>query len=158
MKINNKKRGFTLIELLVVIAIIGILSSVVLASLNSARTKSRDAKRVSDVKQLQLALELYFDSVGSYPAVADLDNSTLVSLGFISAIPHDPVGTLVDYLYSYNLATPTSYHLGTTLEGVGHVALNADVDCTSLGAGCFAAVGLGTPFNGIDTQVYDVKP
>jgi prepilin-type N-terminal cleavage/methylation domain-containing protein len=62
-----RNKGFTLIELLVVIAIIGILSSVVLASLNSARSKSRDAKRMSDVKQIQLALELYYDQNGSYP-------------------------------------------------------------------------------------------
>ena len=59
---HTSLRGFTLIELLVVIAIIGILSSVVLASLNSARQKGRDAKRISDVKQLQLALELYYDA------------------------------------------------------------------------------------------------
>ena len=59
--------GFTLIELLVVIAIIGILSSTVLASLNSARSKARDTRRKADMKQLQLALELYYDSNGSYP-------------------------------------------------------------------------------------------
>ena len=63
----NTQRGFTLIELLVVIAIIGILSSVVLASLSTARQKSRDAKRISDLGQVQLALELYFDKVQSYP-------------------------------------------------------------------------------------------
>ena len=56
---SKASRGFTLIELLVVIAIIGILSSVVLASLNSARTKARDTRRVSDMKQIQIALELY---------------------------------------------------------------------------------------------------
>jgi type IV pilus assembly protein PilA len=49
---KNTKRGFTLIELLVVIAIIGILSSVVLASLNTARIKARDAARLSDVNQM----------------------------------------------------------------------------------------------------------
>ncbi len=62
-----KNRGFTLIELLVVIAVIGILASVVLASLNSARGKARDARRLSDMKQLQTALELYYDKYGRYP-------------------------------------------------------------------------------------------
>ncbi len=65
---KNTKKGFTLIELLVVIAIIGILSSVVLASLSTARQKSRDAKRISDIGQVQLALELFFDRVQSYPS------------------------------------------------------------------------------------------
>ncbi len=66
--LTNKNKGFTLIELLVVIAIIGILSSVVLASLSTARQKSRDAKRISDVGQVQLALELYFDRSQTYPS------------------------------------------------------------------------------------------
>lgn len=63
----NHRAGFTLVELLVVISIIGLLSSIVLASLNSARTKARDVRRRADLKQLQLALELYFDANGSYP-------------------------------------------------------------------------------------------
>ena len=65
---KNTKKGFTLIELLVVIAIIGILSTVVLASLSTARQKSRDAKRISDIGQIQLALELYFDGALTYPS------------------------------------------------------------------------------------------
>src|SRR3989344_5296820 len=65
-KINNNK-GFTLIELLVVIAIIGMLSSVVLASLNRARVKSRDTRRIQDLKQIVLALEMYYDVNGYYP-------------------------------------------------------------------------------------------
>ena len=67
MKHSSSKAGFTLIELLVVIAIIGILASIILASLNSATVKGRDTKRMSDLKQFQTALELYYDSHGNYP-------------------------------------------------------------------------------------------
>lgn len=65
---SKRSSGFTLIELLVVIAIIGILSSIVLASLNTARAKARDVRRRADLKQVQLALELYYDSNNSYPS------------------------------------------------------------------------------------------
>lgn len=64
---KSLNRGFTLIELLVVIAIIGILASVVLASLNSARIKSRNAAYLSQVKEYQKALEIYYSDNGTYP-------------------------------------------------------------------------------------------
>ncbi len=64
---NKNKAGFTLIELLVVIAIIGLLASVVLLALNSARAKSRDAKRIADIRELATAMELYFNDKGFYP-------------------------------------------------------------------------------------------
>ena len=64
----HKKSGFTLIELLVVVAIIGILATVVLSSLSSARERARDAKRLSDIKTIQNALEMYAnDNNGRYP-------------------------------------------------------------------------------------------
>lgn len=73
---TSKRQGFTLIELLVVIAIIGILSSVVLASLNSAREKARDTERLSDLRQLQVALEAYaLDNGGNYPSTGSLHNA-----------------------------------------------------------------------------------
>jgi type II secretion system protein G len=62
-----RSRGFTLIELLVVIAIIGLLSSVVLANLNNAKVKARDAQRFSDFNQIRNALELYHLKYGVYP-------------------------------------------------------------------------------------------
>ncbi len=62
---NNK--GFTLIELLVVIAIIGLLSSIVLASLKGARDKSIATKFKSEINQLVTALELYKSDTGYYP-------------------------------------------------------------------------------------------
>ncbi len=63
----RKNKGFTLIELLVVIAIIGLLSSIVLTSLSTARTKGRDARRIASFKQIQNALELYYQDNGTYP-------------------------------------------------------------------------------------------
>lgn len=70
MEIMQKEQknsvGFTLIELLVVISIIGLLSSIVLTSVNSARAKARDARRKSDLRTISLALELYYDKYGTY--------------------------------------------------------------------------------------------
>ena len=135
---NSTKKGFTLIELLVVIAIIGILSSVVLASLNSARAKSRDARRVSDLKQLQLAFELYFDSCRQYPAegtgntlpalTAATGCPSGTTLGtFLQAVPTPPN---TGEIYNYSLINTTDYVLRADLEDLGHVSLGNDVDGT----------------------------
>src|SRR3989344_1617185 len=134
---SRSERGFTLIELLVVIAIIGILSSVVLASLNSARRKGRDARRISDVKQLQLAMELFYDNNSSeYP-----DTLSLLAPTYISTVPKDPQ-TNLDYAYdNLTSATPpaacvqasgicSNYVLGATLEDTANAALAQDIDGT----------------------------
>jgi len=149
----NKSKGFTLIELLVVIAIIGILSSVVLASLNSAREKSRDAKRVSDIKQLQLALELYFDSNSAYPTtLAALASSTPA---YIPSVPADPLGGAYSYaaLQGSSSTACLNYHLGATLENSSHSALSSDADAA---AGTICS-GSGADFAGTE-PIYDVTP
>lgn len=69
-KTRNSK-GFTLIELLVVLAIVGILSTLAVYSTNVARLKARDAKRITDISQVQTALELYFGDQQGYPVVAE---------------------------------------------------------------------------------------
>ncbi|MEK7606347.1 MAG: type II secretion system protein [Patescibacteria group bacterium] len=125
---KGKNKGFTLIELLVVIAIIGILSSVVLASLNSARQKGRDAKRVSDLGQMRVAFELYFDSNRAYPAAS----SSLVTGGYMPALPVPPVSG-EQYLYSAAASNATSYVLRAALEDANHVTLVGDIDGTSNG-------------------------
>ncbi|PCI30694.1 hypothetical protein COB52_01270 [Candidatus Kaiserbacteria bacterium] len=139
MKLFTKKtRGFTLIELLVVIAIIGILSSVVLASLNSAREKSRDARRIGDVKQLQLALEMYYDSNNGYPSAT----SALVP-DYIPVAPIDPQTTTA---YTYVATGTTSYVLLADLETT-HNVLGSDIDGTVLGEDCLG-----------DGTIYCVQP
>jgi type II secretory pathway pseudopilin PulG len=100
-----------LIELLVVIAIIGLLSSVVLASLNGARLKGRDARRLADLKQLQVALELYYSSQSTpgYPsALSELAPT------YIGAVALDP-GTGSGYAYAVN-ASNSYYCIGATME------------------------------------------
>ena len=69
----KKNNGFTLIELLVVIAIIGILSSIVLASLNTSRGKGNDAKVKAQLSGLRSSAEVYYDSNGDYGGAVTSD-------------------------------------------------------------------------------------
>lgn len=116
--------GFTLIELLVVIAIIGILSSLAVVSLNNARAKARDAKRVSDIRQIQTALELFLSDKNGYPVGNDLvlgagvgatlseDNgfsATAAGTTYMGRVPANPAPGSVDYKYtSYTSSAATS--------------------------------------------------
>jgi prepilin-type N-terminal cleavage/methylation domain-containing protein len=65
---NTRIRGFTLVEMMVVIAIIAILTAIIVTNFSGAKGKARDAKRISDMGQIQLALELYFDRCNMYPS------------------------------------------------------------------------------------------
>ena len=159
MLTNLRKRaggkGFTLIELLVVIAIIGVLASIVLASLNSARKKSRDARRIADVKQLQLALELFFDVGNTYPATGTW--LTNLAPTYIPAVPNDPLTGS----YAYCQVSATSYHLGAGLEETTNPALANDRDQVTDGcsSGSFSGVDtVGGGCGGAGRVCYDVQP
>ncbi len=176
-------KAFSLIELLVVIAIIGILSSIVMASLSSARLRSRDSRRVADMKQVQIGLELYYDEFGSYPRCDNQANARecfgdmtveLNSKGYIPS--KDVKDPLLGASYSYvPLAISSSgtkcksYHLGAVLEGVsGNTGVLADdSDAAPGGAGCntsardFPSLSANCIASGGDLtndKCYDLKP
>lgn len=126
----KKQRGFTLIELLVVIAIIGLLSTLAVVSLNNARLKSRDARRVSDIKQIQTALELYYNDVNAYPA--SLTSGTPIAASgvtYMAIVPANPTpsndgncaaGNIYTYVAGVSNTTYTlTYCLGGPTGGIG---------------------------------------
>lgn len=113
MSAHKSKKGFTLIELLVVISIIGLLSSVVLSSLNQARTKARDTRRIQDMQTLKNAIALYrsdhnndvppFDPSGGSWERSHLQSNFINSLVTGGYLPHritDPINS-GNYYYFY---------------------------------------------------------
>jgi len=144
------KRGFTLVELVVVMAIIGILSGIIIASLDGARKSARDAKRVSDIKNIQLGLALYYSDNGRYPCqiYANIANPACPNfLGvYMSTIPKDPAGA--DYSYASLVAGSVPgigscngayrYHLGAALENTGtKFTEGEDYDLSTNGSGVY---------------------
>lgn len=134
---KKQKKGFTLVELLVVIAIIGLLSTLAVVALGSARAKARDARRMSDVRQVQTGLELYYSDKGGYPPAAvavtlgDASNAVLCDtaagfqadgtgcgttyLGQVPANFAAPVQTPAGYMYTST--TTDTYSINFVLEG-----------------------------------------
>jgi len=122
----RERDGFTLIELLVVVAIIGILSSVVLASLGGARESARDSRRQADLDSIQTAVELYANDNGDYPdSIYDSRASTTFDDGdYMSQVPTDPAtGNEYGYATSSN-----SFCLAAELAATS--TPENDVDCT----------------------------
>ncbi len=138
-----KRQGFTLIELLVVIAIIGLLSTLAVVALGSAKVKARDSKRLSDLKQLQTALELYYTDQNNYPTGTAvtlgagmyecLNASGWAAIGctnpYMGKVPSDPNGSA--YVYTYGTNT---YTITDTLEGTVN-GLTGAIQLTPSGIG-----------------------
>jgi general secretion pathway protein G len=158
-KLKINKNGFTLIELLVVISIIGVLSGMVLVAMTGFREKARNARRVSDIRQIRTAIEMYAAERGSYPNTSgqivclgvpsaeecwgggprgnDSVNNALAP--YLAQIPRDPLYGASGWVYgTYVYASPGSYWLPSpvnTVSGAYILAFqtekfpNNDKDC-----------------------------
>lgn len=144
---RNLPNGFTLIELLVVVSLIGILATLVLANLNAARQRGRDAQRKSDLKSIQNGLQLYYNDYGKFP---DNNSSgqilgcgvsatsactygsawTVGSITYMQTLPEDPIST---QSYVYSQTDLDSYSLIACLENQSDEDGQAEsgVDCSS---------------------------
>lgn len=121
----NSQKGFTLIELLVVIAIIGTLASVVLASLNTAREKARDAQRISEIKELEKALQIYWlDNNGQYPphnsGTQVASSLTELVPDYIASLPIDPTEGDTSNGYRYARTGTGNYTMLVRFETDSH--------------------------------------
>jgi len=129
-----KKGGFTLIEILVVVAIISVLLGSVLVGLGPAQRQGRDTRRISDLRQVQNALELYYSKCGFYPGTANCAATTipgtwadltnvLVGSGLgVSQIPNDPD---LSKSYKYGSTSGSGYTLAADLEQSTNPALQS---------------------------------
>lgn len=135
---DKKQRGFTLIELMVVISIIGLLASVVLASLDDARAQAKDALRVSDMNTIRQVLEMFYNDHNRYPGELDgVSNSgQMIGVGneidaalqpYIKKVPRDPAhdagtderpaaGSLYFYAYDPEHIIATDVCISTQAE------------------------------------------
>ncbi len=120
------KKAFTLIEVLVVIAILGVLMTISIFALNSARQNARDARRKADLEAIRAALEIYRSDCFSYPLAVtdqvptpligdDISSSQCLSTNiYANSTPQDPS---TGRIYRYARLTATRYELCASLEG-----------------------------------------
>ncbi|MEK7613170.1 MAG: prepilin-type N-terminal cleavage/methylation domain-containing protein [Patescibacteria group bacterium] len=156
-------RGFTIVEIIVVVAVIGLLVILIVPSFSNSKVRTRDARRVNDIKTLAFALSQYYNDFGVYP----LQLSSLMPQ-YLPAEPKDP---LSDLSYFYSVVTRSSYastdcsvypavkyHLGAPME-VGETT-NKDLILDSDWAGAAGSSGAyvtcsntGADFNGNATTI-----
>jgi prepilin-type N-terminal cleavage/methylation domain-containing protein len=109
MILKQKNAGFSLIELLIVIATIGLISSIVIANLSDARSKTRDAKVAQDLRQLIIALDIYRQSNGTFPP-NEVDNPNPL----FNRYDYSGIGTFIPALQNTGITNkPFSHPFGS---------------------------------------------
>lgn len=118
VRMKLKSKGFTLVELLITIAIIGLIMAIVIAGLELIRQKGRDAARIADIKQINGAIENFFDSCNYFPEDIYADAGGLVpdcnGNVYLPEVPTDPKSG-EEYPYYFS-ETPFGFHLCAKLE------------------------------------------
>lgn len=131
ISLKNKQKGFTIVELLIVIVVIGILAALVVTTFSGIQRKARDTERQTDIKAIYGQLEAYYAQNGAYPALAEVNTTTLQGLD--AEALKDPKGGALGATASANnygyAVTPagcttsakdcTGYTLTANLEGGG---------------------------------------
>ncbi len=134
------RKGFTLIEILIVVAIIAILASIVLVGLGPTQQSGRDARRLSDLHEVQNVLELYYNACGFYPsgaatggtcpAASNLTTYADMTAAIVntpatgaSSLPNDPTSGKTYYYTSFG-TTATTYVLGAVFENTNNSVYN----------------------------------
>ena len=118
---KKTQRGFTLIELLVVIAIIGLLATIAVVSLNTARSKSKNTKIVADIRQVRNALEMFYNDWAAYPGSITFNSATATSkissgTDYMTVTPYYPSGATAWNYISTGTAS-SSYIITFGFEG-----------------------------------------
>lgn len=145
---NTKKKGFTLIELLVVIVIIGILATLAIVALQQARKNARDAKRIADVRQMQTALELFFNDNQYYPEGIDDHTSGKIATGssvYMEILPTPPSPNDSAACSTYDTEEYTYAGTGTPVGGVGYGSYGIDFCLGGQTGGMTAGPKCATP-------------
>ena len=152
---KKTKQGFTLIELLVVIAIIGLLSTLSIVALNQARARSRDARRIADIKQIQTALEMYYNDNNAYPATATVVAGGRIGSStnpYMAIIPSAPTPFDNATGAACTAVTNTYAYAGLTMNGVANGTYTINYCLGSVTGGVKAGVNVASPA-GITSQV-----
>ncbi len=112
---NNIKNKWGLLALVLLLIVIPIMVSIVLLALNGARSKARDAMRVSHVRQISTSVELYRDQNGTYPTTLAQLTPKYLKTPLVAPTPHDGTCTEEQNDYHYALNSPEFYEIGFCL-------------------------------------------